>query len=292
MDFADGFVQEEYNRMLQMIQEHYVENDMLDFDEVIQLDSVRRNTRRWYEEGRLAGFAYVDDYNNINFKTAPGQPNPLLEDQMIAWAVEVMRARNQETGENASLDASCSGSNTERIAILERNGFMQEEVRSLYFARSLDKPIQPHPFPPGYSRRCVKGEEEVPALVELFRAAVGTDNMTEEYRLAMMRTHEYRPDLDWVVVAPNGDLAAYCIGGIEGEGGFEGYLDPVGTHPNHRHKGLGAAMMTAGLEDLKQLGVKKVTYGTSSKNTAMQKLGQAVGFELTGESVWFSKKVD
>ncbi len=262
-----------------------------DFEEFIQLKSVRQNTRLWFEECLLIAFAYVDDFNNLCFEIAPGKSNPVLESEIIDWGVECMRKMMEQSGEIAPLDSSCSAQNRARIELLERMGFIQQEIRSLKFARSLNDPIPEFLLPTGYSIRSVNGEGEVAQLVGLHRAAFGTDHMTEEYRLAMMHAPDYDQTMDWVAVAPDGNLAAFCIGSIDEEDPTIGYLDPIGTHPDHRRIGLSAAMIAYGLSFLQHRGIKNVHFGTSSENTPMRELALRTGFSLQSESVWFSREV-
>lgn len=262
-----------------------------DFEELIQLQTVRQNTRLWYENSDLLAFAYVDDFNNLCFEISLGKANSNLESEIADWGMECTRVKNNQTGESSMLDSYCSADNHERIDMLKRMGFNQQEERSLKFSRSIEIPIENYPLPFGYSIRCVNGETEVPNLVSLHRAAFGTNQMTEEYRLAMMHTPDYDQTMDWVAVAPDGTLAAFCIGSIDEEDPTKGYLDPIGTHPNHQRIGLSKAMITYGLTRLNNRGIKTVQFGTSSENLPMRALAIRCGFELQSESVWFIKNV-
>jgi mycothiol synthase len=261
---------------------------VIDFEETIQLDSVRARTRLWKNDGKLIGFAYVDDFNNLRFEVEPESRSAQLEDEIIAWGLDCMKKRNAETRQNDTLDASFLVENTWQIALLQRSGFAQENLCSLHYARTLNEPIPEHPLPPGFSLRCVKGENEVENLVALHRAAFGTENMTVEERLAIMRAPQYERELDMLAIAPNGELAAFCICGIEDEN--IGYTDPIGVHKNYQRLGLGKAMLSAGLQKLKQRGIERTELGTSSENVAMQQLATAMGFVVISESLWFSKK--
>lgn len=170
-------------------------------------------------------------------------------------------------------------------------GFIQQISRSLHFRRDLSDPIPHIPFPNGYGIRCIEGESEVAQLVNLHRTAFGTEQMTVEYRLAMMHAPEYDQTMDWVATSPDGNLAAFCIGSIDAEDFSIGYLDPIGTHPEHRRIGLSAAMIAYGLSVLKSRGAKYAQFGTSSENIPMRQLAEQTGFKLDSESVWFSKEV-
>ena len=263
-----------------------------DFEEMIQLESVKATVRLWQSGHRLAGFAFVDDYNNLILAMDPELITDELETEIFAWGAFCMRERNLQTGRLDTLDASCSRDNIQRIRLLERHRFKQCDLRTLRYARSLDEPIVEYPLPPGFSLRCALGEHEAEQLAALHRAAFGSDHMMVEYRLAIMRAPQYDAELDLVVIDPNGEMAAFCICGLEEGQDQVGYTDPIGTHPRYQKMGLGKAVVTAGFQALRNRGVKTVELGTSSENIAMQCLAESLGFKLVSERLWFALKVD
>ena len=266
---------------------------IVDFEETMLLPTVRATTRLWQVNEELAGFAFVDDYNNLRFEIAPEFHIKQLEDEIIAWGITGVQNRNAETGAHDTLDAAFSRDNSWQIALLERTGFVQASQRTLSYARSLDVPIVPYPFPPGFQLRAANGASEVENLVALHRAAFGTDNMTVAQRLAIMQAPDYEPELDLVAVTASGELAAFCICSIEAgkDGEKVGYTDPIGTHPRYQQQGLGKAIVTAGLQFLQARGTAVAKLGTSSTNMPMQRLAEALGFTCVSEKLWFSKEV-
>lgn len=262
-----------------------------DFEEVIQLDSTREAARLWREGEELAGFAFVDEYNNLQFEIEPEFETVRLIEEMVDWGIYLMQRRNQATGAKDTLDHCCGAEHALRIAALERLGFQRQELRTLRYERPLEQPLLVVEIPPGYRLRCVEGEHEVERLAALHRAAFGSEHMTVEGRLAIMRAPHYRRDLDLVAVAPDGELAAFVICGFEQGQNEVGYTDPIGTNPRHQRRGLGKAVVTAGLQALKSSGAKTVRLGTSSENRAMQRLAESLGFRLTAEKLWFSRQV-
>lgn len=265
---------------------------VVDLDELLLQPTVRATTRLWQKGDQLVAFALVDDSNNLKFDLDPSRSSTQLEAEIVDWGIACMRKRNAASGQQQTPDASCSASNAGRIAFLERHGFRRQAVRSLHYARSLSAALPDHPLPGGFSLRAVRGEEEVEGLVALHRAAFGTDNMTVEQRLAIMRAPQYQPEMDLVAVAPNGELAAFCICGFDDTGREIGYTDPIGTHARHQRRGLGKAMLTAGLRALKDRGARTAELGTSSENVAMRRLAEALGFACVSEGVWFSRAVE
>jgi len=270
---------------------------IVDLRELLTLRHVQDCTRLWLEpEGRVIAFALVDHYSNLHFEYDPQAEHPGIEAEVVAWGVECIRRAIQEGGAASTLDASCRSDDTARILLLERHGFVRQETRSLRLIRPLDEPIPAPNLPAGFTVRHVAGEQEVEALVALHRAAFGTENMTVEERLAMMRVPEYDAVLDLIAIAPDGRLAAYCMCSVSQEENKrtarkEGYTDPVATHPDFRRRGLARALLLAGLHRLKQRGIETAVLGTSSDNHAMLRAAQAVGFGVQSETLWFSKPV-
>jgi mycothiol synthase len=270
---------------------------VVDLRELLALTTVQDNTRLWFDDvDRLVGFAFVDHYDNLRFEFDPHATPPGIEWEVVAWGVACIRRAMQARGESLTLDASCREDDTVRIALLERHGFVRQVLRSLHMVRSLHDPIPAPQIPAGFSIHHVTGEHEVEALVALHRAAFGTEEMTVEERLAMMRVPDYDAELDLLAVAPDGQLAAYCMVSISQEenartGRKEGYTDPVATHPDFRRRGLARALLLTGLHKLKQRGMDTALIGTSSENVAMQRTAQAVGFRVQSTTLWFSKPV-
>jgi ribosomal protein S18 acetylase RimI-like enzyme len=270
---------------------------VVDLREILALSNVQDNTRLWFHaKGQIVGFAFVDHYNNLRFEINQQAAHPDTESEIVSWGVECIRRAMQERGESLTLDASCRDDDTERIALLERHGFVMQEMRSLHMVRSLDEPIPTPQVPADFGIRHVAGEQEVKALVALHRAAFGTGKMTVEERLAMMRVPEYDAELDLLAIAPDGKFAAYCMCSISQEenertGRNEGYTDPVATHPGFQRRGLARALLLTGFHRLKQRGIDTAVLGTSSENVAMQRTAQAVGFRVQSTTLWFSKLV-
>jgi ribosomal protein S18 acetylase RimI-like enzyme len=264
----------------------------MNFEEHMGIPAIRSITRLWQVGDNVVAFAYVDTFNNLYFEIAPEQRSDQLEQEIVDWGLACVRQRNAETNSEHTLDVSSSAENLDRLHFLEKFGFVREPVRSLKYSRSLDEPIEEFPFPAGFSFRPATGENEVDALVALHRAAFRTENMTVEERLAIMRAPTYVPELDLVVIAPNGELSAFCICELEKDSQPRiGFTDPIGTHPHYQRLGLGKAIISIGLRALKARGATVAELGTSSQNLPMQKLAERLGFVCSAENLWFSKKV-
>ena len=77
--------------------------------------------------------------------------------------------------------------------------------------------------------------------------------MTRERYLRVMAASLYRPELDTVVEAPDGSIAAFALVWFDPQIKV-GLFEPVGTHQEHRRRGLAAAACAEGLRRLSALG--------------------------------------
>jgi mycothiol synthase len=284
--------------MRSLLREPGSELAMADFNELIALESIRARICLWRDQANeLLAFAFVDDFNNLCFAMGEIYGAADLGVEIVEWGENCIRQRMLQTGEPATLDACCWADNLRRIAFLDRFGFHRDNVRTLHYERSLLDSIPSIVIPNGFFLRSVQGEEQAQSLAALHRAAFGTEHMTLQYRLAMMRAPGYDPSLDLFIEAANGEPVAFCICSIAEEENKrddtkKGYTDPVGVDPRFQGQGLGKAILSAGLHALqnRQLGCAKL--GTSSENISMQRLAEALGFRVVSEQIWFSKEVD
>ncbi len=265
---------------------------LTDLQENLSLPEVQQNTRLWLaDDDSMLAYAFVDGYDNLICEFAPGIQHTLGA-EIVAWAEGIIRARG-----GSGLDSACMADNHEREAFLLAHGFTRQPQESCHYARPLDLPIPAPSLPPGFIIRPVNGEQEACAVASLHRDAFGTDSMTTEMRLAMMRTDSYDPTMDIVVVAPDGRLAGYTMVFISAAensltGRKDGYTDPVAVHPDFQRMGLARALLLAGLAMLKARGMDTARLGTSADNIPMQKAAQAAGFNLTGRTCWYFKPVE
>lgn len=270
---------------------------VLDLRELLSLPEMQAATQLWFTEGgKLAAFALVDPVNNLLLELDPGIFPAELEDQIVAWGMAHISGDSIPERNFSSLDVPCRADNAARKAFLERHAFKRVTGESVTLSRSLDEPVPATVLPPGFAIRPVAGEDELEAYVALHQKAFGTRNMTTAYRLAIMRTPDYQPELDLVAVAPDGSLAALCVCQVlseenRAEGLLIGRTDPVATHPNYRRKGLARSLLLTGLRLLKERGVTKAELSTTSDNIPMIRTAEEAGFKTGASILWYSKPV-
>jgi ribosomal protein S18 acetylase RimI-like enzyme len=245
--------------------------------------------------GNLLAFAILGrHFGNLYFYLQPQlHEDDELKRQIIAWA---FAQRQKAQAEPPSVRCQIREDDSATIELLEAEGFVRQERYTLRLIRPLVEPIPQPELPPGFTIRHVRGEHEVEEYVAMHRAAFGTNYMTVEWRLAFMRNLAYIPELDLIVVSPEGIFAAFCVGGIDQEensrnGSQEGWTDPIGTRPDFQRLGLARAVVLAGLQQLRNYGMDSALIGTGSWNVATQQLCQSAGFRLLYNVAWYTKEM-
>ncbi len=68
-----------------------------------------------------------------------------------------------------------------------------------------------------------------------------------------------------------------------------GWIGMTGVHPDYRGRGLGRAVVTAGIVYLKSQGVSTIELEVDADNVPARELYLSFGFNKTGQTVWYEK---
>ena len=90
----------------------------------------------------------------------------------------------------------------------------------------------------------------------------------------LQRAPDYRADLDLYAVDRNGEIASFCIVWYDAVNRISS-LEPVGTIPHHRRKGLAREVILEGLRRASASGAKKAVVGGGNE------FYRSIGFEKT-----------
>jgi mycothiol synthase len=166
------------------------------------------------------------------------------------------------------------------IAALADFGFAPADRRlSQFLWRPADgRPSLPEPpLPAGYRIRPLAGPDEVPARVEVHRAAFPPSRLNVAKYARLLSLPHYRFEDDLVVEAPDGSLAAFAMAWWDPEA-RAGEFEPVGTHPDHQRRGIARTLLTWGLDRYAQCGARVVQVYSDAANPASEALYEAIGF--------------
>jgi ribosomal protein S18 acetylase RimI-like enzyme len=169
--------------------------------------------------------------------------------------------------------------------VLADAGFEPDETDAMFgFVRPLTGALPQVVLPAGYAVRSMTDADAstdarsgADAARLSFSSTMEPDMHRARYR-RFMASPAYEPENDLVVIAPDGEVAAFAIVWPDEDLG-SGQFEPVGTHPGHLRKGLGRAVVTAGLHRLRELGMRTARVATEESRTAAVTLYLACGFQ-------------
>lgn len=255
-----------------------------------------RDARIWEDvTGRPIGFAALWSRERaVAWRAMEGQfvdpaiqgPETIrLEDAIVSWAKQRMGEFGLQKGEPLALTGTVRQNDVARRAALERWGFVRQVAgANVYWERSLVDTPAPV-LERGFAVRPLAGEHELDVYASLFGFAAVDDT----HRLALLRDDDYA---HLVVTAPDGNLVAYCEISVcrhewVPDAQRIGWIEYVGTREGYQRRGLGRAVLLAGLAGLRQWGAERAMLITMPTNSPANALYNATGFaRATYEDVY------
>jgi ribosomal protein S18 acetylase RimI-like enzyme len=207
------------------------------------------------------------------------------DDQGVHHEVLDWFAAAAEGGE--PLDVALLETDVATRSALESRGFALAEDAGFLHHMAAELATEPRrpALPEGYRLRHVAGERDLPGRVDAHRSAFDPSRVTVESYREVTRTPAYRPELDVVAEAPDGTIAACALAWLDEVSGV-GELEPVGTHADHRRRGLATAVCLEALRRLRGLGARTALV-YSVDGHASTPLYERVGFRSIGRHVQY-----
>lgn len=244
------------------------------------------------QPGECLGFVFVDN----NEFTAFLHPD-LTEDQRAAmrvWAEEACLGRARETGSKRIFSGFVSERDSTGIRFYDQRGFKYDPGSDyccfLHHLDNLPPPVLPEDFEISRMGR----DELIPARAAAQYGAFQSSAEWEKYLQRYTRfAHSpvYTPELDRIVLSPDGRVSAFCINWLDEEIGI-GLFEPVGAHPDFKRQGLSKALLRHALLQLKAAGMQQAIVLTNYDNEPAINLYHSVGFQDNGRLLLFTKAAE
>ena len=237
-----------------------------------------RNGRLWRNaDGSLAAGAIRQGaWTELDAVLPPATWANGIADAVIAWGCEREQALANEMARSLTLYMMARTDDEQRHERLRAHGFSPIEWALHHMTQSLDRSIPQFAPPTGFAIRPLQATE-VGAYVALHRTAFGSTNMTDEWRSRTRQMPQYINDLDLVAVAPDGQLAAFCIGWLNTARTVV-QIEPCGVHPEFGRLGLGRAIVHACLGQMQAHGAATAVVHCETDNPPAFALYTGAGF--------------
>ncbi|HKY55537.1 MAG TPA: GNAT family N-acetyltransferase [Anaerolineales bacterium] len=246
------------------------------------------NVRLWTDKnGKLLAWAVLQvPFWTIDYAYHP-KVGKELHQLILKWADEQAQKIVNTSSGHPAWYVTVLENQLDRMRDLEQAGF---ESQANVGENSWSQVLMEHStqiskvvnVPQGFRIRQLNGKSEIEAYVNLHRSVFESKNMTIEWRHRTLEHPEYISNLDLVAVAPDGQLAAFCICWLatDAEGEIAGQIEPLGVRAEFRQSGLGRAILLEGLKRLSSKGATRVYVQTESHRNAAFRLYESIGFHI------------
>jgi ribosomal protein S18 acetylase RimI-like enzyme len=235
--------------------------------------------RLWEDSfGQLAAWAILyPHWGSFEFQIHARHRSSQTEFYILEQAESAAQALIRQCAiEKEYLEPDLFEGDSIRLQALEQAGYTLKSDPYRITSRSLDEPIPAIDLPEGFSIRSAAGFHEAEALGKVHSGAFGSNWTAEAYR-AVMESPGYILENELVVVAPNGEFAAFTINWFD-DLNKTALFEPVGTHQDYQRRGLGYALMSYALHRMKRMGIQTAYVGHETDNPASKGLYYKLGF--------------
>lgn len=211
-------------------------------------------------------------------------PNDALRQAVIAWAESALIAHVPDI-KRIEVDAYASTPNHDALWTAQGYQFVKPFLTQT--RRPLTEPLPPVTLPDGFSIRTLQSLDDAPAAAAVHVGSFGSNWTPDMYR-HLMQTPGYAPEREWVVVAPDGQFAAFCVIWYDTQNGI-GLFEPVGTHADFRRLGLASALMISAMHHMQTIGLQWAEVCHATDNPASKGLYASMGFQPVDQIVTYAK---
>lgn len=227
------------------------------------------------DDDTVAGFALLYPmYSSYNLCVHPKHRGEDTEAEMLlATEAALEQLKAPDVGDQSIQAWDVFAADLPRLALLEANGYTKVTDDWCVATRPLDGDIPAPHLPAGYAFQHVASKAEVE------RRIAHRDDLTVDDYEKLRNSPGYDPTLDLMAVSSTGDVAAYCICWLDPES-REGEIEPLGTRPEHRQRGLGRAVVLEALQRMQGAGMRQAMVCYDRENLSAERLYGSLDFRL------------
>ena len=117
----------------------------------------------------------------------------------------------------------------------------------------------------GFTIETFSASLDVAGRVALVRSAFENPRYTERNLKGLMASPGYSDDYHLLVVSPDKQFVAYCVGWPDQATEHGGYIEPVGTHAGYRRRGFAKAIIKECFRRMKANGITTVSIASMAE---------------------------
>ena len=232
----------------------------------------------WEDGAGVAAWVLVGPrHRGFDAQVRPDLRGGTLERDVLGYAeVRTIESMRRHGIEGDRLEIETYRCDTIRAGLLTGMGCASGDD-PLYVINRAGLSGLPEPvIPDGYTIRRVRGVQEAAAVAEVHAAAFGSSWTPDLYR-TVMESPGYAPEREFVAEAADGTLAAFTVTWHDPVN-RTGLFEPVGTHRDHRRRGLGTALLLVAMHAMADAGLEHAEVVNENTNEASRALYARCGF--------------
>lgn len=180
---------------------------------------------------------------------------------------------------------------SQKIRQLEAQGFAfarHFENKRIYDLAQIDLAYS---LEAGFTIQAFSDSLNFASRVALVQSAFDNPAYTENRLRKLMSSPDYIADYDLVVVSPDRQYVAYCVGWQERTQEDGGYIEPVGTHAAYRRRGFARAVIQACFGRMRANGIRTVEIASRAEPDVSNYLYDALSPQSKREVHKYVKQV-
>ncbi|MBM3292264.1 GNAT family N-acetyltransferase [Candidatus Bathyarchaeota archaeon] len=220
------------------------------------------------------------------------QLNPnyqFLFKEILHWIEKNCINQKQNADEKQTLSIINLESSLNREEELKKQGFQKEKIYGILRLRNLNSPIPNFSIPNGYEIRSVNPSTDFEELAKAVRIVFNHGEwFNKEILQVISRASFYHKELDLVMVNKKGKIASFCTFRFDAPSGIT-ELEPMGTLPEYRRKGLAKALLCEGFRRLQKYNPKLLYIDGAADTPEANRLYEVTGFTETQNYYFWNK---
>lgn len=229
-----------------------------------------RYVRIWEDDGRIVGVIHPEDGGDLHIEIDAEYRH--LESEMYGWGE---RHVAPPRGGDAAPATFAKTFDAHRRDVLQQRGWQAAGGAGFTRRRSLETPLPDGPVADGYTVRSLDLTHDAEGRAAVSRSVFGSKR-TATLAKVLADAPTYRSDLDLAAFATDGTLAAHTTVWLDEINRYI-VFEPVGTHAEHRRRGLASAVMAEGMRRAVASGATMAYVGSGYESPA-NILYESLGF--------------
>jgi len=210
----------------------------------------QKNAHLWRTENNdLIGF-FISENGREYFELQIHPEYRFLEKEMLKWTIE-----NWAQGKNQIITIFYKY-DTARIRLFEKYNFECQGVVGFDYRYDTKNYTKGADIDSNFCIEAFSQSYEYENRIETERLTFSRDSLNREWFETKALAPGYSSDWDLAVVSPDGQVVAFCLAWLDKKNKVA-EIDPVGTHPDYRKRGLAKALLTDCFIRLNRNGITK-----------------------------------